>query len=156
MSSVHSIVAAVATLLASAPAVASVPECFDAEVTARTTRQTPTVAGDCGPDCIVIAWPWIVELDVSRVHSGPILRGPLTVLTLQHTYYGKGRNGRRWWLRQTTLGTYNVVQPEDGETPPRCSADRPPAQPFVRPPDGKTLEDLRREGERRYGAAPYA
>ncbi|WP_339914979.1 hypothetical protein [uncultured Brevundimonas sp.] len=146
---------ATVTLLAGGSALASQPECFDAEVSARIARQTPTVMNDCGPDCIVMAWPWIVELDVRRVYSGDLARGPVTVLTVQHTYYNQVRNGRHWWLRRNTLGTYNVLQPAQGETLQKCAADSPAASPFIQPPDGKTLDDLRREGEEYYGPAPY-
>ncbi|WP_304217919.1 hypothetical protein, partial [Phenylobacterium aquaticum] len=76
------VAAVAAVLLANESAAASQPECFDVEVSARITRQTPTIAGDCGPDCIIMSWPWIVDLDVGRVYAGNLMRGPLTVQTL--------------------------------------------------------------------------
>lgn len=142
-----------AMCLADGPALASEPECFDAEVSAVIIRQTPTVAPDC-EDCIIIRWPWIIELDVQRVHRGRMVGGPATVLTVQHTYYRQDPEPRRWWLRRNTLGAYNVVQLVEGETPRRCSLDSQAARPFIRPATGKTLEDLRREGEDYYGPQP--
>lgn len=152
--SLLAIVAAV-TGFACGPASAFQPDCYDAEVSARITRQTPTVVGGCGDDCIIMAWPWIIDLNVRWVYSGSIPRGPVAVLALQHTYSSQPRNGRRWWLRRNSLGTYNVVQPNPGEPLERCLADAPPARPFISPADGQTLDDLRREGEQEYGADPY-
>jgi len=145
--------AAATISLAVGPAVASETECFDAEVSARISRQTPTIMPDCG-DCIVMRWPWIVELQIEDVHSGRLERGPATVLTLQHTYYRSDLGARRWWLRRNTLGAYNILQPDEGETLKKCAADSPAARPYIQPSDGKTLEDLRREGEEHYGPGP--
>lgn len=149
------LLASASTFLAGATQAAE-PDCYDAEVSARITRQTPTVAGDCGPDCIIISWPWIVDLDVRRVYSGVLSRGSITVLTLQHTYWGRSRVGHRYWLRRNTVGTFNVLQVDESQKPERCAADALPAQAFIRPPEGKTLDDLRQEGEARYGPDPYA
>lgn len=148
-------IAGATIMLAASPAFASETECFDAEVSASISRQTPTVMPDCD-DCIIMRWPWIVELQVQRVHSGRLPRGQVTVLTVQHTYYRRDLGARRWWLRRNTLGAYNVLQPDEGETLQRCSADSPAARPYIQPSDGKTLEDLRREGEERYGPQPSA
>lgn len=149
------LMSAAGVILASGAALASEQDCYDAEVSARITRQTPTVMQDCGDDCIVMAWPWIIDLDVRRVYSGHAATGPVTALAVQHTYFSQGQNGRRWWLRRNSLGTYNIVQPAPGETIQRCLADIYPARPFISPPEGETLDDLRREGEERYGADPY-
>lgn len=70
--------AVAATIVAGGPAIASEPDCYDAEVSARITRQTPTDYADCGPDCIIMAWPWIIDLNVTRVYSGDLRRGPMT------------------------------------------------------------------------------
>ncbi len=128
---------------------AATVECFDAEVSAAIVRQTPTVAPECA-DCIIIRWPWIVDLRVQRIRRGAVALGPVTVLTLQHTYYRTDRS-RRWLLRRNTLGSFNVVfDPEQGRLP-RCPTSAPAARPYIRPGDGRTLDDLRREGEVRYG-----
>lgn len=148
-------IASATILLTASPAFASEAECFDAEVSASISRQTPTVMPDCD-DCIIMSWPWIIELQVERVHAGRLEEGPTTVLTVQHTYYRRDLGARRWWLRRNTLGAYNALRPHEGETPQRCSADRPAARPYIQPADGKTLEDLRREGEEHYGPGPSA
>jgi hypothetical protein len=144
------------TLLTGSPALAFSNECFDVEIAARITRETPTVTPDCGPDCIVMSWPWIVDLDVRRVYFGDLENGPLTVLTVQHTYHGSRRGVHRWKLRRNTLGSFNVVRPEEGETLQRCPVGSPPAQSFFEPRDGTSLDDLRREGEGYFGPDPYA
>lgn len=141
---------AVSMGLAGGPALALTADCFDAEVSATITRETPTVARGCGDDCIIMSWPWIVELQVRRVFNGELKRGPLTVLTVQHTDHRRGLGERRWKLRRNTLGTFNVLQSEDG-TFRRCPAYAQPASPFIQPADGQTLDDLRREGEAYYG-----
>lgn len=144
-------IAAATVSLAFSPAFASEIECFDAEVFASINRQTPTVMTEC-EDCLVMRWPWIVELQVERVHAGELERGPATALTMQHDYYNRDLGARRWWLRRNTLGTYNAaLQPTEDEALQRCSADRPAALPYIQPSSGKTLEDLRREGEEYYG-----
>ncbi|MFN4295878.1 MAG: hypothetical protein ACK4FB_03485 [Brevundimonas sp.] len=123
--------------------------CYDAEVSARIVSQTPTVAPACA-DCVIMRWPWIVDLDVRRVHAGEVRRGPLTVLTVQHTDFRRDLGGVRWTLRRNTEGGFNVVG--FGEDPERqCSPDDPPASPYITPPKGQTLEDLRREGREYYG-----
>jgi hypothetical protein len=135
---------------ASASGPAAAAECFDAEISATIVRQTPTVIPECD-GCIIIRWPWIVDLRVRRVHHGSVALGPLTVLTLQHTYYRTGLGARRWLLRRNTLGSFNVVVPPEEGTLPRCSANAPAAEPFIA---GRPLDDLRREGEARYGRRP--
>ncbi|MDQ4086571.1 MAG: hypothetical protein M3177_00935 [Pseudomonadota bacterium] len=136
--------------MAAAPAdpvnAATEPNCFDADVSATIVRQTPTVMPEC-EDCIIMRWPWIVDLRVNSVHVGSVGRGLLTVLTLQHAHYRTDLGARRWLLRRNTLGSFNVVHHPEGGTLPRCSADAPAATPFIRPADGETLEGLRREGE---------
>lgn len=152
---VPAVVVAASFMLACGSALASEPACYDAEVSARIIRQTPTVMVDCGDDCIIMAWPWIIDLNVRWVYSGSVSRGPVTVLAVQHTYFSQPRNGRRWWLRRNSLGTYNIVQRNADEPLQRCLADAVPARPYISPADGQTLNDLRREGEERYGADPY-
>jgi hypothetical protein len=146
--------ALVGPMAAHARAVAAEPNCFDALVSATILRQTPTVLPDCGNDCIVMSWPWILDLDVERVLEGRAPSGPLTVLTVQHTDFRDDLGARRWWLRRNTLGGFNVLRFEAEAKPPRCPLETPPARPFITPPEGQTLQDLRREGERRYGRYP--
>jgi hypothetical protein len=130
------------------------PDCFDALVDAIIVRQTPTVVPECGDDCIIMRWPWIVELDVERVIRGKAPSTSLTVLTVQHTYYRTYLGARRWWLRRNSLGAFNVLSVDDKERLPRCTEGSPPAGPYIQPGNGRTLRDLAREGEEYYGRQP--
>ena len=152
--SAHLLLAGLAALTAGlacgvGAAAAQDAECYDAEVSARIVSQTPTVMQDCN-DCIIMRWPWIVDLDVRRVYSGELRRGRLTVLTVQHTDFRRDLSAVRWKLRHNSQGGFNVVW--FGEDPERqCSPDEPPAPAYITPPSGQTLEDLRREGREHYG-----
>ena len=134
---------AVSFVLTAASAGAQETGCYDAEVTAAAVSQTPTLMPDCG-DCIVMRWPWIVDLEVLRVRAGPLRPGTLTVLTLQHNDYRS--DVTRWRLRRNTIGGYNVVGVFGGGPTRRCASNEPPARAYITPTDGKTLEDFRREG----------
>jgi hypothetical protein len=125
-------------------------ECFDAEVSATMLRQTPTAFPQC-EDCIIMRWPWIVDLNVLRVHRGSAPLGRLMVLTVQHAEYRTDTGAARLFLRRNELGTYNAVHPRE-ERLSRCSAGSPPANSFISPAAGQTLADLRRESERSWGA----
>ena len=124
----------------------SPPECFDALVVGKALRQSPTAFSDCGDDCIVMSWPWIVDIDVRRVLKGEAPTGRITVFTVQHTDRRTNR-GTRWWLRRNASGVFNVLGVENENELPRCASDTPPVAPYVRPTEGRTLEDVRREGE---------
>lgn len=130
-------------------ALAQDAECYDAEVSARISSQTPTVFPDCLDDCIVISWPWIVDLDVSRTHFGDVRRGSLTVLAVLHTGYRDDLGSRRWKLRRNDLGGFNLLRGAEN-LKNRCADDQPPATAYIKPPDGQTLEDLRRMGREHY------
>lgn len=139
---------AAASAWSATSAIAQDAECYDAEVSARIVSQTPTVMPGCN-DCIIMRWPWIVDLDVRRVHSGEVRRGRLTVLTVQHTDFRSDLGAVRWKLRRNTHGGFNIVW--FGEDPKRrWSPDEPPAPAYITLPDGQTLEDLRREGRAHY------
>ncbi len=131
------------------------PPCFDAQVLATLVRQVPTPIPDCGDDCIVMSWPWILDIKVDTVLAGGARRGPLTVLSVQHTYLRSGRPGR-FWLRRNSLGGFNLLRLGDGPKPRRCAKDAAPDNPYITPAEGRTLEDLRREGLDRYGEGPGA
>lgn len=130
-------------------AMAQEADCYDAEVSARIVSQIPTVFPDCGADCIIISWPWFVDLDVRRVHSGDAHRGRLAALAVLHTYYRSDLGSRRWKLRRNDLGGFNLLRGAENLT--RCADDQPPATAYIKPPDGQTLEDLRRAGREHYG-----
>ncbi|KQW82233.1 hypothetical protein [Brevundimonas sp. Root1279] len=125
------------------------PECYDAEVSARIVSQTPTVMPGCD-DCIIMRWPWILDLDVRRVHSGEVARGRMTVLTFQHTDFRRDLGSVRWKLRRNTLGGFNAVRAYSDDPERLCSTDEPPTTAYVTPPDGQSIEDLRREGREYY------
>lgn len=126
-------------------------ECFDALVSSRVLRETPTPAPDCGPDCIVFSWPWIVELDVARVLRGSVPERRVTALTVQHTHTLRSRKYFPRWLRRNELGVFNVLEVDPDNPPPQCAANGAPANPYIQPPNGKTLRDLEREGANLYG-----
>lgn len=131
------------------------PPCYDARVMASLARQIPTPIPDCGEDCIVMSWPWVLDLQVEAVLAGRAPRGRLTVLSVQHTYLRNERPGR-FWLRRNTLGGFNLLRLGDGPKPRRCAKDAAPDDPYITPGEGRTLEDLRREGLDRYGEGPGA
>lgn len=130
--------------------IAAPEDCYDASVLARISRQTPTVAGNCGEDCIVMTWPWIIQLEVEGVLEGHAKLGRLTVLTVQHTNYTHDLGAVRWWLRRNTLGKFNAIMDAPGALPPRCKSGIPAAEPYVTPAPGQTFGDLQREGARYY------
>jgi len=125
------------------------PQCFDAVVLARVIRQIPSEIPDCGRDCIVWSWPWFLDLSVEEVLRGRAPRGRFTALSIQHTYVHRDR--QRWWLRRNSLEEFNVVSfGKDGSALPRCKAGAPPAEPYLRPPEGASFQDLVRERVRTY------
>ncbi|WP_271085053.1 hypothetical protein [Brevundimonas sp. NIBR11] len=122
-------------------------ECYDAEVSARILSQIPTEILNCGDDCIIVSWPWFLDMDVRRVHSGDVKRGSLTVLAILHTSYRRDLGVRRWKLRRNDQGGFNLLRGE--HIAARCPTDAPPAQAYITPREGQTLDDLRREGRDR-------
>lgn len=130
-------------------ALAQDAECYDAEVSARIVSQTPTVAPGCD-DCIITSWPWIVDLNIRRVHSGDLRRGGLTVLTVQHTDFRRDLGVVRWKLRHNAQGGLNVVGFLGGGPNRLCSVNDPRPTAFITPADGQSLDDLRREGLKHY------
>lgn len=129
-------------------------DCYDAVVTARIVRQLPTVIPHCGADCIIMTWPWFVELDVRRVVIGTAPRGRLLTQVMLHNYYRDDLGTQRWWLRRNSLDGFNVLRVDDRSRPERCAADMPPANAHIRPGNGRTLLDLVREAEQSEDAFP--
>jgi hypothetical protein len=128
------------------------PECYDAIVRARVVEQIPSRIPDCGPDCIVMSWPWFLDLDVKRSEVGNVRPGRLQTLIMLHTSYRRDLGERRWWLRRNTLGGYTVLRFAESERPERCAAGSPPANAPLRPGPNQTLADLRAEGKRAFGS----
>lgn len=123
-------------------------ECYDAIVLARIVRQTPSTYGDCGPDCIIMSWPWFMQLDVKKVIEGEVRKGRMLALTVQHTYYRRDLGAIRWWLRRNSLGGFNVLRTSEEEGLKRCALSTPPQTPYIQPANGQTLEDLLNEEEK--------
>jgi len=129
-------------------------QCYDAVVSARIVRQTPSVMPDCD-GCWMMVWPWFLELDVRRVEEGQASRGLQLTLALQHTYFRTDLGIQRWWLRRNSLGGFNVLRLGNEDKPRRCADGSAPAAPYLRPGPGKTLQDFLREGQQRYGDEPH-
>lgn len=143
------LIAAILVGLATPSAGLAGPMCYDAKVRAAPVDQVPSEIGDCGSDCIIMSWPWFVDLQVERVIDGVLPSKMVRVLTVQHTYR-VSRPGT-WLLRKNTAGGYNVVVPEDGAALARCSEGATSVEPYIRLGDGHTLDELRDAGIRRYG-----
>lgn len=125
-------------------------DCYDARVSAVVVDQVPTTIPECR-ECIIVRWPWFIDLDVRSTIEGDVAPGRITVLSVQHTGFNSGLGERRWGLRMTDLGVFNLVDMADDATLPRCEAGAPAVRPYIRPGQGQTLDDLRREGEAQYG-----
>ena len=99
-------------------------------------------------------WPWILNLDVEKVLQGHAPRGPVTVLSIQHTYWKDDLGGLPWRLRRNTYGGFNLLT-YGAETPAvLCRKDAGPAEPLVKLTGGQTLDELVSEGERIFGRGP--
>lgn len=131
----------------SSPAAAGEPECYDAKVRGRPVAQIPTVMPE-EEGYIVISWPWFVDLRISKVLEGEVDQSDITVLAVLHNRYLD--KARTWLLRRNNLGMFNVLRPEKPDAVPRCNGDIAPAEPYLRPGEGRPLEEYRREGEERY------
>lgn len=122
-------------------------ECYDVKVRAKPLAQVPS-AFPAEDGYIVISWPWFVDLKVSKVIEGGPVASRLTALAVLHSAYV--RKSRTWLLRRNSLGSFNILRPEYPDKIVKCGPDAGPAAPYLRPEEGKTLEDYRREGEELY------
>ena len=127
--------------------------CYDAHVTARVVGQVPTVVGDPvdenGEPIIIMRWPWILDLQVRRTHSGDLPHRRVRALSVQHS--ALATPVREFHLRKNDQGGYNFVWQGQDEAMSLCSPDQPPARAYYVPREGETLDDARREGLRYYG-----
>jgi len=129
--------------------------CFDTLVSARVVRQIPSVVPEpAANDMIIMSWPYFIDLDIVRVLHGTAPLGRSTMLSVQHTYWRKGLGVRKWWLRRNSLGGFNILLEKNNETLARCAATAPPADPYISPGEGRTLEDMMREGREANGQRP--
>jgi hypothetical protein len=124
------------------------PNCFDALVSARIVKQTPTPIPDCGKNCFVMRWPWIDEIDVTDTLDGIAPRGHMRVLTIQHTDYRPMTF--EWALRRNSLGGFNAQLASDDSKLQICRQSIPPEDAYVRLRAGQTLDDVERDGEREF------
>lgn len=96
-----------------------------------------------------MSWPWFVDLQVERVidgtHPGKIVRA----LSIQHTY--RMPREATWLLRKNTAGGYNILTPESVSSIARCPAEAALVEPYIRPGEKRTLDNLRDAGIHRYG-----
>ena len=136
-------------LIALLPAAARAGDvtCYDAKVKARIIEQIPSVIPDCN-DCVIMEWPWFIDLGVNRVVEGVVSGGRIIhALSVQHTYMLSLRAGT-WLLRRNKAGLFNIVTADDPLKIPRCPASAEPAQPYLIS-DSESLDQLRGDGERR-------
>ena len=131
------------------------PECYDALVSALATKQIPSPIPDCD-DCIIVSWPWFIDLRIEKVLEGEIQEKQLTVLSVQHTYLRIDRGAHQIGLRRNSTGGFNMVRVGGARRLTLCAEGTPPAKPFLLPGPNRTLNDLRQDGERRYGPGPSA
>lgn len=129
-------------------------ECFDAEIVAKIAAQVPSELPELDDGSIIMEWPYFIDLDVEQVSKGRLSSRRLTVLSIQHTYFRTDLGSKTWWVRRNNLGGYNLLRISGGRNPPRCPPGTPPARAYLEPRNGATLEDLRSDGERRYGSKP--
>jgi hypothetical protein len=95
-----------------------------------------------------------LNLDVEKVLQGHAPLGPVTVLSIQHTYWKVDRSGLPWRLRRNKYGGFNALT-YGTETPAvLCRKDAAPAEPLVKLAGGQTLDEVISEGERIHGRGP--
>lgn len=139
------LLSALAALSLGQPAYADEPECYDLKIRAKPVAQIPTeIVAE--PGYIVMSWPWFVDLDVKRVLDGEFKEKKLTALAVLHTSYVP--KTRVFLLRRNTLGGFNMLRPEKPEELTRCNAGVGPMLSYLRPVEGKSLEDYRLAGEK--------
>lgn len=111
--------------------------------------KVPSEIGYCGSDCIIMSWPWFVDLRVKCVVEGYLLSKLVRTLTVQHIY--RLSHEGTWLLRKNTAGGYNAVVPEGGVGLSRCSDGIASFEPGIRPGDEHAFNNPRDAGIRRYG-----
>jgi len=139
------LLAAFGALSSGQPAFAEEHQCYDLKIRAKPVAQIPTEIVE-EPGYIVMSWPWFIDLDVKRVLEGEFNERKLTVLAVLHTSYVP--KTRVFLLRSNTLGGFNMLRPEKPEELTRCNAGMGPMLSYLRPAEGKSLEDYRLAGEK--------
>ncbi len=142
-------------LLFASPALAddAGPEaCYDAIVLATIVDQVPSIPPELEDGSILLRWPWFIDLNVEQVIEGEVPPGPLSVLSMQHSYWQADARPGRWALRRNEDGGYNLLDSTGGPKRGRCAPGASPAPAFLYPADGQSLQDMRRAGEELYGS----
>jgi hypothetical protein len=128
--------------------IAETHACFDALVSAKIIKEVPSDTPDCGPDCIVVRWPWFIDLKVERVLKGHVPSRKLSVLAVLHTDLTT-EQPLTWSLRRNKDGGFNADPfAEKGAT--RCKSTDEPVEAYLRTAEGQTLDELRQAGARNF------
>jgi hypothetical protein len=122
------------------------PACFDAVISARPVHQIPSEMPEC--DCIIMQWPWFVDLQIDRVLKGKAEKGTVSALAMMHTYIDSD-NSKFWGLRRNTAGGFNATFIL--KRPTVCATNSKAVEPYLQVQAGQTMEELRSAGEKRYG-----
>lgn len=125
---------AILTGLVAASAAHAEPVCYDAKVLARPVEQVPSEIPMCRGDCVVVSWPWFVDLRVKRVLDGALPSKTVRVLAVQSNY--RVARDSIWLLRRNTANGYNALSSEEETTVVRCAAEAAPLEPYLRPSAG--------------------
>ena len=138
-------------------AMAHADDCYDLKVKATVLEQIPSPAPQPDdPNSILLQWPWFIDLRIERIIEGSGEVEMVTALSVQHTsvlWFGE----RVWHLRRNSVGTYNIVWPEndpDNQAPPwgLCGETALPDRSYLTPAEGQSLADIRAAGLKRYGS----
>jgi hypothetical protein len=132
----------------------SVGKCFDALIIAEITAQVPSVYPESRDGQIVMSWPYFIDLDVERVLKGTLRDRKITALSVQHTFWRDDLGKKKWWVRRNSEGIFNLLRYEKNEKPIQCKPGAGPDRAYLVAGNGRTLNDLRREGEVREGKRP--
>jgi len=122
--------------------------CYDALVRAKAIAQIPTPLPQLDdPNRIIFAWPWFVDLEISRVLEGTVDGKVVKALAVLHSSWVSDE--MTFALRRTTVGNFNILR-GDPKNLRRCDRSVPAEVPYIDPAKGQTLDDLRRESEIEY------
>lgn len=127
-------------------AAASDLECYDAKIRAKPLAQFYTPIPEI-PGAIVMSWPWFIDLKVRKVLEGEVVGRKITILAVLHSAYPS--KTQVFLLRRNTAGTFNLIR-EDPSQVSRCQPGTEAATPYLRPANGQTLDDARREAEKEW------
>ncbi|MBX7493579.1 hypothetical protein K3163_10200 [Qipengyuania sp. 1NDW9] len=125
---------------ATTPTSVNETDCYDLKVRAKAIGQFPTPFPN-DPNYIVISWPWFVDLEVARVIDGRMNDPEISALAVLHSRYVD--KTLTWFLRENTLGEYNILRLAEPEKAKKCAPGVVRPEPYLRPSEGETLASLR-------------